>query len=290
MSLGIQKLNPNEFPSLLGEISDPPKELYIEGEYPNEENHKFLCIVGSRKYSSYGKEVTKKLISELSGYPIVIVSGLALGIDAIAHNSAISNGLKTVAVPGSGLDRSVLYPRTNVNLAEKILSSGGALLSEFEPTFRATTWSFPQRNRIMAGISHAVIVIEAEDRSGTLITSRLATEYNRDVFTVPGSIFHPGSYGPHMLISKGAATITCGEDILNNLGIDTDIKKPSNASRLFESLSDDEKIVVNLLDASLTRDELVAKLDIPIHKINIVLSSLEIKGVIEEKLGKIWIK
>src|SRR3989344_646430 len=141
----MKMLATSEFPRRLREITDPPKKLYLEGALPPED-YKWLAVVGSRRFSSYGKEATEMLITGLAGYPIVIVSGLALGIDAIAHKAALQKKLKTVAIPGSGLDRKVLYPSTNKRLAEDILASGGALLSEFEPAFQATAWSFPQRN------------------------------------------------------------------------------------------------------------------------------------------------
>src|SRR3989338_5938444 len=235
----------DSFPSRLQEIADPPEKLFVKGTLPPEE-HKWLCVVGSRKYSSYGKEVCEKLIDGLRGYKVVIVSGLALGMDASAHRAALSANLPSVAVPGSGLDSEVLYPATNRRLADEILKAGGALLSEFEPNFRATAWSFPQRNRIMAGLSDAVLVIEAEKRSGTLITARLATEYNRDVFTIPGSIFSASSAGPHMLLRLGATPITSQEDLLNALGLSQTNSSTLNAKR-YDDCSDDEMRVVKLL-------------------------------------------
>ncbi len=181
-------LTPEYFPEKLKQIPDAPKKLYVEGVLPSEDT-KILAVVGARKHTPYGKEACEKLIAGLAGYDICIVSGLALGIDAVAHKAALDAGLKTIAVPGSGLDRSVLYPITNKRLAEEILHAGGALLSEFEPKTIAAPWTFPQRNRIMAGLADAVLVVEAELQSGTLITSKYATEYNRDVLAVPGSIF-----------------------------------------------------------------------------------------------------
>ena len=191
----------SKLPSLLREIPDPPKKLYVRGELPSHDEYKFLTVIGSRKFSIYGKQVCEHLIRGLAGYPIVIVSGLALGMDTIAHRAAIENNLKTLAVPGSGLDDKVIYPATNQPLAREILKHGGCLVSEFEPDFKATRWSFPQRNRTMAGISHAVLVIEAENISGTRITARLATDYNREVFAIPGSIFSPVSGGTNSQIS-----------------------------------------------------------------------------------------
>ncbi|MES3005459.1 MAG: DNA-processing protein DprA, partial [Patescibacteria group bacterium] len=133
---------------------------------------KFLCVVGSRQYTSYGKELCISLIKSLAGRPVIIISGLALGIDGIAHQTALDVGLPTIAVPGSGLHPNVLYPRSHLHLAEKIIEKGGLLASEYEPQIRASPWSFPMRNRIMAGLSHAVLIIEAEENSGTLVTAR----------------------------------------------------------------------------------------------------------------------
>lgn len=282
MGEALQQLEVNEFPYLLREIPDPPKKLYIRGSLGDGET-KFLCVVGSRQYSPYGKEVCEKLITGLRGYPITVVSGLALGIDSIAHRAALAVELKTIAVPGSGLNDSVLYPSSHRNLARQILDNGGALLSEFDPNEKAAPYMFPKRNRIMAGMSDATLVIEASDRSGTLITSRLATDYNRTVLTVPGSIYSKGSHGPHMLIRLGATPITKSEDILEALGIptkDTDRATPQN-------LSKEEKKVLELLSEPKARDELVALLELPVHETNVILSTLEIKGLIEERLGKI---
>src|SRR3989339_1250495 len=214
MSGEIIKLSKQDFPEKLLEIPQPPKQLFIRGNLPDWENSKFVAVVGSRKYTNYGKEACEKIISGLRGCDVTIISGLAIGIDSIAHKSALEAKLKSIAVPGSGLNSSVIYPSINKKLADEIVQSGGCLLSEFEPDFQATTWSFPQRNRIMAGLSDAVMVIEAEIKSGTLITSRLATDYNRDVFAVPGSIFSPNSSGPNMLIRLGATPVTSSADIL----------------------------------------------------------------------------
>lgn len=282
-------LLPQDFPPLLKEITDPPKKMYLRGTLPSLDL-KLLAVVGSRALSSYGKEVTKNLIAGLKGYPIGIVSGLALGTDALAHEAALTANLYTLAIPGSGLDDSVLYPASNRHLAKKILDSGGALLSEFEPDFKATTWSFPRRNRLMAGISHATLVIEAGEKSGTLITSKLATEYNRDVFAVPGSIFNPHSYGPHLLIRMGATPITKSADILEALGFSTEAEKPSLD---ISTLSPDEHRVIILLENPLPRDELIRLLmnthGFEIAHINVLLSTMELSGLIQETLGEIRI-
>ena len=151
-------LEPADFPPLLREIPDRPKRLHVRGTLPSFE-HRWLAIVGSRAATSYGRQAVRHLIEGLRGYPIVIVSGLAYGIDAESHKAALEVGLPAVAVPGSGLDWNVLYPRANAGLAREILKAGGALLSEFEPELKAADYTFPQRNRIMAGMSHATGII-----------------------------------------------------------------------------------------------------------------------------------
>ena len=196
-NMKLSAISKNEFPaafSPLLEIPEPPEKLYYRGALPDDDTV-LLAVVGSRKYSHYGKEACEQVVKGLRGYDITIVSGLALGIDSIAHRSALDAGLKTIAVPGSGLDDDALYPREHLQLAREIVEKGGALVSEYEPDFKATTWSFPRRNRIMAGLSKAVLVVEAERPSGTLITARLALDYGRDVFAVPGSIFSETSRG-----------------------------------------------------------------------------------------------
>ncbi len=284
----IQKLSPEQFPPLLSEIADPPKHLYVRGTSPNDtpNNMKFLCVVGSRKYSPYGKTVCEKLIAGLRGYNVGIISGLALGIDAIAHNSALDANLHTISVPGSGLGWDVLYPRSHNVLARRILESGGTLLSEYEEHTKAALYTFPQRNRIMAGLSHAVLVIEAEERSGTLITSRLATEYNRDVLTVPASILSPTSAGPHMLIRLGATPIRNSDDILEALHIEASVEtKPNCATPSVAQLSENEQKIWKLLERPLARDELIQQLNLSIQEINVLLSIMEIKGLIHEQMG-----
>lgn len=277
----LHTLTSRTFPPLLREISDPPKQLYVKGTYPDA-SLKFLTVVGSRTYTNYGRQACEKLVRGLSGYPIVIVSGLALGIDGIAHQAALDAGLLTVAVPGSGLDESVLHPTSHRKLARSILEAGGALVSELKPTEKAQLWTFPKRNRIMVGLSHAVLVIEAEQKSGTLITARLAADYCRDVLAVPGPIHSTTSQGSHMLIKKGAALIETSEDILEALGIN---KTEDKQQALRFDLSTDEQAVVALLNEPVPRDELVRHLGKPASEASILLSSLELKGVIRERLG-----
>lgn len=200
----------------LREIPEPPERLYHQGALPPVD-HLLLSVVGARKFTSYGRAATEALIAGLQGYPIGIVSGLAKGIDGLAHQTALDHGLYTLAIPGSGLDQTVLYPAQHRRLATRILDAGGGLLSELSPTTKAAKWTFPKRNRLMAGVAHATLLIEAADRSGTLITARLATDYNRELFAVPGNIFSPQSTGTNRYIALGATPVTSSEDILTHL-------------------------------------------------------------------------
>ncbi len=279
----IKKLSREEFPPLLLEIPDAPKQLYLKGNLPPADA-KILCVVGSRSFTTYGKDVCQKLIASLAGKNVVIVSGLALGIDTIAHQAAMDAGLFTLAIPGSGIDERVLHPQSNLHLVRKILDAGGGLLSEFEPNFKATQYSFPMRNRVMAGLSHAVLIIEAEIKSGTLITSRLATDYNRDVLTVPGSIYSKNTQGPHMLIRLGATPITKVEDLHLALGFDTQMALPDPKR---DDCSPQEKILLDLLREPLARDELIRKSALQASEANMYISLLEMKGHIKESMGEI---
>src|SRR3989338_4580088 len=278
--LNISELKPKEFPPLLREIPDAPKKLFVRGQLPSFDLS-WLTVVGSRAMSAYGKQACNHLIGGLRGYPIVIVSGLAYGVDAQAHKAALEAGLPTIAVPGSGLDWNVLYPRANVSLAREILKQGGALLSEFEPNQKAADYTFPQRNRIMAVISKATLVIEARERSGSLITARLATEYNRDLLVVPGSIFSEGSRGTHQFLKLGAIPITQAEDILRVLGIEPQTEKKIDT----DALSESEKKILEIIASPFSRDDLIAELKLPVSEANILLSTMEIKGLIKEELG-----
>ena len=284
----IKKLPKEKFPKPLFEIPEPPENLWIIGELPKEELI-YLSVVGSRKHTSYGKEICERIIEGLKGYPIAIVSGFAMGIDTIAHKKAMQVGLKTIVFPGSGLSDAAMYPKSNLALMREVVKNNGCILSEFEPDFRATYWSFPMRNRLMAGLSRAVLIIEAEERSGTLITARLATEYNRDVLTIPGSVFSPNSKGTNRLIRQGATPITCAKDVLEALGFEEE-KEEDKQARLFDDLSPEEKKIIKILREPISKDELVRTLGMNISEVNTMLTVMEIKGIIKEELGEIRLK
>lgn len=274
----LRTIGPSEFPALLREIPDAPHSLYIRGALPAP-GHTLLSVVGSRRMSSYGKDACEHLIRGLSGYPISIVSGLALGIDGVAHRAALNAGLHTVAVLGSGLEDQALYPASHRALARAILEAGGALVSEEAPDFKPRPESFPKRNRIMAGMSHAVLVIEATLHSGTLVTARLASDYNRDVFTVPGSLFSENTEGPHLLLSLGATPVRSASDILQGLGFEEEMLPETGA------LTEDEARVHNALSEPRSRDELIRLLRLDTASANALLIGMELKGLIVERQG-----
>lgn len=281
----IRSLAPEEYPALLKEIPDPPQSLRYEGTLPPAKN-KLLVVVGSRKYSQYGRETCEALIAGLKGEPITIVSGLALGMDSLAHRAALKNGLQTIAIPGSGLDRRFIAPRSHANLADEIVAAGGGLMSEFEDQMvYPGPWIYPKRNRIMAGMCHATIIIEADIKSGTLITSRLATEYNREVGAVPGPVYSSTSGGPHMLIRLGAALIRDHNDILELLGLKRKDEVPTLLD--IEDLSDEERIFIEILENPCSRDNLIERSRFDTGVANAILSLLEIKGLIKEELGEV---
>lgn len=188
-----------------------PKKLYYIGTLP-EQRMPTIAIVGTRKPTPYGKEVTAKIAGDLARYGVVIISGMALGVDAIAHRAAIDSGGTTLAVQGNGLAQ--LYPSSNRQLGEDIVASGGAIISEYEPTVPARGFQFLERNRIVSGLADAVLITEAAARSGTLNTAKHALEQGKQIFVVPGNITSPLSAGCNNLLKQGATPVTCTEDIL----------------------------------------------------------------------------
>lgn len=280
MEWDYKKIDIADFPPLLKEIPNPPQHLYLCGSLPPPD-YKYLAVVGSRDFTSYGKEVVESFVRALSGYPICIVSGLALGIDGIAHRAALDAGLLTLAVPGSGLSPRIIYPRSHAKLAERIVQSSGALLSEFEPDFKATPWSFPKRNRIMAGLSHATILIEAAERSGTLITARLTVEYNRELLVVPGNIFRENSKGVHQFLKLGATPITEAADILDVFGL----KRRETVTTDALSLNPLELKILHELREPQDLDYLIRVLSLPASEVAASLMTLELRSIIVENKG-----
>ena len=260
-----------------------PKVLYVRGTLPPPEM-KCLCVVGSRSASPYARRACRTLIEGLAGFPVAIVSGLALGLDAEAHEAALAAGLPTVAVLPSSAEDASVYPATNRALARRILERG-ALISEYEAPWKPQQWSFPARNRIMAGLSHATLILEASERSGTLITARLCIDYGRDLLCVPHELGRSAGAGGNRLIREGAALVRGREDVLEALGLK--VLEDGATRRLPGDLSEAELAIFAALTEPLERDTLAECTSLSAQTLNIALSSLVIRGLLVERLGKI---
>ncbi|HEV7121330.1 MAG TPA: DNA-processing protein DprA [Candidatus Paceibacterota bacterium] len=282
--MDLRTITKEDFPFGLSEIPQPPARLWLKGTLPPA-GTKILAVVGSRALTRYGREACEYLISGLAGYPISIVSGLALGADACAHRAALAAGLHTIAIPGSGLGDAVLYPRTNRELAKKIVDAGGALLSEHPPEYAAHPYDFPSRNRIMVGVSQAVLMIEAGEKSGTLITAGLTGEYGRDLLCVPHPIRGVHSAGSHQFLRIGAAHVSEPKHILEALGIALPETPEETAQHVLPLLSGTERLIYGLLEEPSSRDELLRRASVPAHEALSALSALELKGFVHETFG-----
>lgn len=271
--------------SRLRETPYPPTRLWARGPLPVLSRQKIVAFVGSRNATAYGLEAARHLIEGLSGYPVTVASGLALGIDAAALGAALDAGVPALALPGSGLSDDALYPRTNLPLARRILRRGGCLISEMEPEELAAPWSFPRRNRILSGIADAVVVVESQPRSGTLITARLALDYSREVLAVPGSIFSTRSEGANWLLSQGAAPARGVEDILRAIGIEPQSAEATNPSP--PDLDPDAAAVLAALESPTPRDELAERLNWPASRVSVAVATLELHGLASEIGGSV---
>lgn len=267
-----------KYPELLKHIPDPPKQLYCRG---NLDLFNSFCfgVVGTRKLTPYGKEAAQFIVRSLVQANFTIVSGLAFGIDAVAHQTTLDNDGKTIAVLGTGIIDEDIYPSTNLGLAKKILKQDGLIISEYK-TGTAHRGSFPERNRIISGLSKGVLIVEADEKSGSLITARLAGEQGRDVFAVPGNIFSSRSLGPHSLIKKGAKLVATAEDIFEeyeqNLSL---FDHPKSHISTKDPLAN---TILDILDRGFTFvDDIVRESKEDTSKILAKLSVMEIKGTIK---------
>lgn len=272
----------NTYPALLREIKNPPKLLYCAG---NIELLKTRCVavVGSRKTTEYGRWVGRRLGEEAALGGLTVVSGLALGIDACSHRGALENGGKTIAVLGCGLD--VVYPVHNRNLKDMI-EREGLLISEYPLGFTGTKYSFPARNRIISGLSEAVVIAEAGINSGALITAAHGADQGRPVYAVPGNINNSYTMGGNMLLRDGVIPLVVLDDLLRDLGVE---KKQQDAKYL--NLGQDEKKVLALLEreGELSLDALGYALGISVGKVTGIVTILEMKGITYTALGKVFV-
>jgi DNA processing protein len=291
----------DDYPPLLKQIPDPPLVLYVRGDAKVLSRYA-VAIVGTRRPTAYGGQVAQRLARDLAQRQLVIVSGLARGIDSAAHRGAIEAKGKTVAVLGSGID--VIYPRENKRLAEQVVESG-ALISEFPPGTSPAPENFPIRNRTISGLSLGVVVVEAAEYSGSLITARLAVEQNREVFAVPGNITSAQSFGPNHLIKQGAKLVDEWMDVLEEFPaeIRMQLLPPADASdetaaqsqtvSLFEqSFTPDQKAVFDVLraDEPLFVDAILTSITIPQPRMMTALLELEMAGLIRQLPGKNFIR
>jgi DNA processing protein len=267
-----------EYPAMLGPFTDAPRQLYLRGNIALLERP-CVAVVGTRAATQYGTEVTRRIVSELVRAGVVIVSGLALGIDAIAHQAALDAGGHTIAVLGGGIDDDTIAPRQNLSLAHDILTQDGLILSEYENGTVPSKWTFPERNRIVSGLSRAVVVTEAAARSGALITARLAADQGREVYAVPGSIFWPRSAGPHQLIRDGAHPLTSAGELIAELGL------PASMDASERSLStltpEQRRIVVILNDGPTHLDDIIVRSGLTTPETSSLLVRMELDGIVE---------
>ncbi|MFC1623323.1 DNA-processing protein DprA, partial [Patescibacteria group bacterium] len=274
---------------LLKEIPTAPHILYIKSNCGLDLNKDtMISIVGSRRPTQYGIQVASSIAQKLSQLGITIVSGMALGIDSIAHKNAIQTGNQTIAILGSGLDDKNIGPKTNFQLSRKIIDNG-ALISDYPLGVQSTRFTFPARNRIMAGLTTGTIVVEATQKSGTLITANLALDFNREVFAVPGSIFSELSRGPNNLIRLGAVPVTGIRDILEELNIEK-IKSQTEAKNNIP-LNETEQLVTSKLTLEPAHIDRIAKLTkLEISTASSILTILEMKGIVKNIGGQNYVK
>lgn len=275
-----------EYPPYLKHIYDPPSVLYVRGNI-NTLQLPMFAVVGSRKATYYGLGVAEKIARELVAAGLCIVSGMARGIDTAGHRGALSAGGPTVAVLGCGVD--VVYPRENKKIMSEIIHNG-AVLSEFPPGTEPIAGNFPRRNRVISGLSRGVLVIEAAERSGSLITADFALEQGRDVFAVPGQVTNPINRGAHRLIKQGARLVEDVADILEDLGL-SPVGKEGPGKENLPHLTNGEKKVYNIIsDTPVSSDHIIAKTGISAAEVMSLLLLMEMKGLVKQLPGHRYVK
>ena len=280
-------LDDPQYPPLLREINDPPLTLFYRGDLPNHKQTA-VAVVGTRRCTNYGKQVCQEIVENLANMGILIVSGLALGIDGIAHEATLKMKGKTIAVLGSGVDSAHIYPPAHRSLAERIVNNNGAVISEYPPGFMPTKYSFPMRNRIVAGLTLGSLIIEAPIKSGSLITARAALDYNRDVFAIPHPINSIMGAGNNNLLKLGAKCVTSADDIIEALNLSglTQLSIPltpkadtANETAIIKTLSREPKSIDNIIKES--------NLDSPTTMSTLTL--MEIKGYVRNLGGMMYV-
>ena len=275
------------YPKILKNIKKTPKKLYINGNL-DILNSNCIAIVGSRKNTKYGEKWCKKFAQEFIKYNLTIVSGMALGIDKIAHKTAIRNGGKTIAVLPSGLEN--IYPEENLELYNEIILNGGCVISEYEPKIKASSKKFLERNRIVSGLSLGTVVIEAAYRSGTSVTAKIAKEQGRDVFCIPGSLDNPKSIGTNNLIKEFAKIVTSPKDVINNYNFLHKIEVNSN-TLVKEQIPEEYKKIYSLItDIPININDIAKKSLLELREVSSKLTMLELDGKVVKLPGNMYIR
>lgn len=284
MEEGIVDIKDKKYPELLRKISDPPKKLYYRGNWDENIFENCLAVVGSRRMTNYGRRVTEKIVKEVASAGVTIVSGFMYGIDATSHRAALNGSGRTIAVMPCGVN--IVHPEYQEKLYNDVLENQGLIISEFEKDFPPDSWTYPKRNRIVAGLSKSTFVVEAALKSGSLITVGFAKKYGRKIFALPGPVISKVSEGTNQLIKDGASIVTCAQDILNFYGI-----KKSDLNNLnFQKAEGFEKKILEVLEREpMEIDTLSRMFKIPSSKIGTILSLMSVKGLISQEGRKYFI-
>ena len=292
----VVTIQDKEYPKLLKEIKDPPKQIYYKGKWDEKIFKNCLAVVGSRMMTSYGKRAVEQIVTEVAAAGVTIVSGFMYGVDAASHKAALNAGGRTIAVMPCGIE--LIHPEYQQDLYVEILNNNGLVISEFEGNMQPSTWTYPKRNRIVAGLSKAALIIEAGKKSGSLITANFAQKYKRKVFAVPGPITSETSKGTLQLIKEGADLVTSAKDILNYYRSENNFLKssplasprPHDFKKSFSSLPRLEKQILEYLGREpLGIDELARTLGISAAKLGTILSLMQLKGFIQQEGNKYYL-
>lgn len=288
---GVVAKGDERYPKLLAEAGDAPKQLYYRGEWDPKLFRRCLAVVGTRKMTNYGRRMTEEIVEEVAAAGITIVSGFMYGIDAVAHKAALRAGGKTIAVMPCGID--VVHPEFQADLHAEIEQGGSLVVSEYEGTHPTAIWMFPRRNRIVAGLCQATLVVEAGEKSGALITAECAKRYGRKIFAVPNALTSAVSQGVTQLLREEASIAGNAQDVLKAYGFKTQntvrisqVKhNAQNTNYKYEAESIEGKIIQQLAQDPMEVDELTRRLEVPVATISVALSMLQLAGHITEEGG-----
>lgn len=287
-NMNIVAIDDKKYPQLLKKIGkDAPKQLYYKGAWDDDIFKNCLAVVGSRRLTSYGRQVTERLVTEIAALGITIVSGFMYGGDATAHKAAVKAGGRTIAVMPCGIER--IHPEYQQDLYVEILNNNGLIISEYEGDAMPVNWMYPRRNRIVAGLSKATLVIEAGLKSGTLITANLAKKFGRQIFAVPGPITSEVSKGTSQLLKEGAALVTSAKDILDFFGVSGLRSLASKKEAKLPGGDIEQKIIEQLKRESMEIDALARSFNMPVSKISAILSIMQLRGLIRQEGSKYYL-